>query len=66
MMKKHLPLMLVILGFCVFACQTGKETAETPSGEIQGVQFQKIGWDEAIAQAKDQNKLILIDFFSPT
>lgn len=65
-MKKHLSLMLVTLGLCFFACQTSEKNAETPTEEIQGVEFQNIGLDEAVAQAKDQNKLILIDFFSPT
>ncbi len=63
-MKKHLSLMLVILSLCVFACQTG-EKAETPAEESKGIKFQKISLDEAITQAKAQNKLIMIDFFSP-
>ncbi len=62
-MKKHLSLMLVILSLCVFACQTGKK-AETPE-ESKGIKFQKTTLEEAIAQAKTQNKLIMIDFFSP-
>lgn len=64
-MKKHFSLILVILCFCVFACQTGKK-AETPSAESEGIEFQKISLDDAIARAKAQNKLIMIDFFSPT
>ena len=62
-MKKHLLLMLVILSLCIFACQTG-EKAETTE-ETQGILFQKISLDDAITQAKAQNKLIMIDFFSP-
>ena len=63
-MKKYLSWILVILSLCVFACRTG-EKAETP-GEIKGIKFQKTSLDEAIAQAEAQNKLILIDFYSPT
>jgi thiol:disulfide interchange protein len=62
-MKKHLSLMLVILSLCVFACQTG-EKAETAE-ESKGIEFQKLSLEDAIAQAKAQNKLIMIDFFSP-
>lgn len=63
-MKKHLSLMLIIMGLCVFACQTG-EKAQTTATESNGIEFQKISLDDAIAQAKAQNKLIMIDFFSP-
>jgi uncharacterized protein (UPF0212 family) len=63
-MKKHLSLMLVILSLCVFACQTS-EKAETTAKESKGIDFQKLSLDDAIAQAKAQNKLIMIDFFSP-
>lgn len=56
--------MLVIMGLCVFACQTGKK-AETSAEESKGIEFQKLSLDDAIAQAKAQNKLIMIDFFSP-
>ncbi|MGB2956117.1 MAG: hypothetical protein WBB64_09140 [Anaerolineales bacterium] len=63
-MKKHLSLMLVILSLCVFACQT-VEKGEPPATESNGIEFQKISLDDAIAQAKAQNKLIMIDFFSP-
>jgi hypothetical protein len=61
-MKKHLTVVLVILCLSVFACQKG----ETPSEDSAGIRFQKLSLDEAIAQAKEQNKLIMVDFFSPT
>ena len=64
-MKKHLALMLVILGLCVFACQTG-EKVEPSAEESKGIEFRKLSLDDAIVQAKAQNKLIMIDFFSPT
>ena len=63
-MKKNLFLMLVIVGLSFFACQTG-EKAETSAEEGKGIEFQKISLDDAIAQAQAQNKLIMIDFFSP-
>lgn len=62
-MKKHLIPVMLILSLCVFACQTGKK-AESPTEEGKGIEFHKISLDEAIAQAKAQNKLIMIDFFS--
>ena len=62
-MKKHLSLMLVILSLVVFACQTG-EKAESPE-ETPGIHFQKMALEDAIAQAKAEDKLIMIDFFSP-
>jgi hypothetical protein len=56
--------MLVIMGLCVFACQT-VEKGEPPASKSKGIEFQKLSLDDAIAQAKAQNKLIMIDFFSP-
>ena len=58
-------LMLVILGLCVFACQKAEKAAETSAEGTPGVQFQTIGLEEAVTLAKEQNKLILVDFFSP-
>jgi len=63
-MKKNLFFMFIIVSLCVFACQTG-EKAEISAEEGKGIEFQKISLDDAIAQAKAQNKLIMIDFFSP-
>ena len=61
-MKKHLTLCVVILCLVVFSCSTGDKSVETgPSG----VAFVENSLDEVIAQAKEENKLILIDFFSP-
>ena len=64
-MKKHLFVMLIIVSLCVFACQTGKKT--DPAAEIStGIQFQTMSLVDAAAQAKAQNKLIMVDFYSPT
>jgi hypothetical protein len=64
-MKKHLSLMLAILGLCFFACQQGEKAADISAEATPGVQFRTIGLEEAFTLAKDQSKLILVDFFSP-
>lgn len=62
-MKKYFTVFAVIMCLVVFSCSTGEKSVETG---ITGVAFVENSLDDAIAQAKKENKLILIDFFSPT
>lgn len=60
-MKNRLSFIVVIMGFFMLACATG-EKAELTSG----VEWAGLSLDDAKVQAAEQNKLIMIDVFSPT
>ena len=62
-MKKYITVFVVIMCLVVFSCSTGDKSVETG---ITGVAFVENSLDDAIAQAKEENKLILLDFYSPT
>ncbi len=62
-MKKYFSYFVVIMCLIVFSCSTGNKSVETGP---TGVAFVEKSLDDVIAQAKEENKLILIDFFSPT
>lgn len=62
-MKKYFSVFVVIMSLCIFACTTGDKAAET---EQAAVVWETMSLQDAVVKAQDQNKLILIDFFSPT
>ncbi len=62
-MKKHLTVFVVILCLVILSCSTGDKSVETGPA---GVAFVEMSLDDVITQAKEENKLIMIDFFSPT
>ena len=62
-MKKYFTVFVVMMCLVVFSCSTGDKSVETG---VAGVAFVEKSLDDVIAQAKEENKLILIDFFSPT
>ncbi|MEE8377659.1 MAG: hypothetical protein V3R45_04760 [Candidatus Aminicenantaceae bacterium] len=62
-MKKYFTFFAVIMCLVVFSCSTGEKSVETG---ITGVAFVENSLDDAIVQAKEENKLILLDFYSPT
>jgi hypothetical protein len=65
-MKKYLPILLVVC-FALFFCSSGEEgVAGAGSAELMTTQFSEIGYTAALALAKEENKHVLIDFFSPT
>lgn len=64
-MKKHFTIMIVIMCLCIFACAPGEKT-ETAATEDGGVSWTKASFQDTLTLAKEQNKLIVIDFFSPT
>jgi hypothetical protein len=65
-MKKILPLILIFSLLAVFYCT--KETGETGDQEAgpTGIQFAGLSIPDALVKAKAENKIVLIDFFSPT
>ncbi len=62
-MKKYFKVFVVIMCLIVFSCSTFDKNVET---ESTGVAFVEKSLNDVISQAKEENKLILIDFFSPT
>jgi len=62
-MKKYFTLFVVTMCLIVCSCSTGDKSINTGP---TGVAFVEKSLDEVISQAKAENKLILIDFFSPT
>ena len=65
-MKKYLPILL-LLCFGMILCSPG-EKGVTGAGmaELVPTQFSELGYTAVLAQAKEENKHVLIDFFSPT
>ena len=65
-MKKFMPVILVLFLLAVFHCsnETG-ELGRQEEGSI-GVQFVGLTIPDALAKAEAENKIVLIDFFSPT
>lgn len=64
-MKKYFTVMAVIMRLCIFACAPGDKT-EPAAAEGGGVSWTKASFQDTLTLAKEQNKLIVIDFFSPT
>ena len=64
-MKKHFTGLVIMMGLCFFACHPGAKS-DTPGTEKSGIAFQKLTFEDAVAQAKAQDKLIMVDFYSPT
>jgi thioredoxin-related protein len=62
-MKKHFNIFVVIMCLFILACTSGIEKKE--SGRT-GVAFETLSLQDALTTAQNQNKLIMIDFFSPT
>ncbi len=65
-MKKIMPVILALFLLAVFHCsnETG-ELGRQEEGPV-GVQFVGLTIPDALAKAEAENKIVLIDFFSPT
>jgi hypothetical protein len=66
-MKKASGFIVVIVAIWMIACSSGEQgelTAETEVGG--GVQWAQLSLEDAQVQAANQNKLIMVDVFSPT
>ena len=65
-MKKLIPILL-ILCFGIFFCSSGeKDVSGAGMAELLPTQFSELGFTAVLAQAQQENKHILVDFFSPT
>ncbi len=65
-MKKIFPICLLLV-FGLFFCSSGeRNTPEAGSANLATTQFSELGFAEVLALAQQQNKHILVDFFSPT
>jgi hypothetical protein len=66
-MKNRLSFIVVIIPFCVLACSTGEKGDLSSGAELTpGVQWVGLSLDDAKIQAANENKLIMVDVFSPT
>ena len=65
-MKTYLPILL-ILCFGMILCSPGeKGVAGAGMADQVPTQFSELGFTAVLAQAKQENKHVLVDFFSPT
>jgi len=65
-MKKLLPC-LIILCFGIIFCSSGeKDVTGAGVSELLSTQFSELGFTAVLAQARQENKHVLVDFFSPT
>lgn len=66
-MKRNLTVFVVIMCLCIFACSTKEKGEVSEEGiAVAGVNFEKLSFQDAQTKAQNQDKLIMIDFFSPT
>jgi len=65
-MRKYIAILSVVCLGLIFCSsgENGRPGPETP--ELVPTQFSELGFAEVLAQAKQDNKHVLIDFFSPT
>jgi hypothetical protein len=65
-MKKILPAFLILCLLAIFTCSTETGVTNQQNTSRSGVQFQNLKIVDALAKAETENKIVLIDFFSPT
>jgi hypothetical protein len=65
-MKVRLCFTVVLMCLLVFACSTGEKGVTSGTEMASGVAWAQLSLDEAKVEAANQNKLIMIDVFSPT
>jgi hypothetical protein len=65
-MKKHLAIFIILCLGMIFFVSCKKDV--TVAGTIESVptQFSELGFAEVLSQAQQENKHVLVDFFSPT
>ncbi|MBU1185752.1 MAG: hypothetical protein KJ908_02555 [Acidobacteria bacterium] len=66
MMKRYFTVLVVMVGLCLFACKPGAKSDTAADVATGGVEFQKLSLEDAVAKAKARDKLIMVDFYSPT
>lgn len=65
-MKKILPVILILFLFTLFYCSNETGVIDQQEDGPTGVQFVDLSIPDALAKAKSENKIVLVDFFSPT
>ena len=65
-MKVRLGFTVVVMCLLVLACSTGEKGVSAGAEMTAGVAWAKLSLDEAKVEAANQNKLIMVDVFSPT
>jgi hypothetical protein len=65
-MKVRLGFTVVVMCLLVLACSTGEKGVAAGAELSTGVTWAGLSLDDAKVEAANQNKLIMIDVFSPT
>ncbi|MFA9453304.1 MAG: hypothetical protein ACERK6_05245 [Candidatus Aminicenantaceae bacterium] len=65
-MKVRLSFIVAAMCLLVLACSTGEKGVSAGAEMATGVAWAKLSLDEAKVEAANQNKLIMVDVFSPT
>ena len=66
-MKRRFGFSVILMSFCLLACSIGEKGEPVADAEASGgVTWAQLTLDESQAQAANENKLIMIDVFSPT
>lgn len=65
-MKVRLSFIVAMMCLLVLACSTGEKAISAGAEMTAGVAWAKLSLDDAKVEAANQNKLIMIDVFSPT
>ena len=65
-MKVRLSFIVAVMCLLVLACSTGEKGITSGAEMATGVTWAKLSLDEAKVEAANQNKLIMVDVFSPT
>jgi hypothetical protein len=66
LMKKLLPILLIFCIGLIFCSSGEKGVSGAGTAELIPTHFSELGFTEILAQAKQENKHVLVDFFSPT
>jgi len=65
-MKKFLPVLLIVC-FGLLFCSSGEQgVTGAATAELAATHFSQSVFTETLAQARRENKHVLVDFFSPT
>jgi len=65
-MRKILPVIMILFLFTFFYCSKESGVIEQQEDIPTGVQFVDLSIPDALAKAETENKIVLIDFYSPT
>ena len=65
-MKKTLSIFLVFCLFVLVSCSGETGVTSQQDDGSSGTKFQELSIPDALAKAEVDNKIVLIDFFSPT